>query len=354
MKQQEATYVDLRQIPTEQLLSSPAVKAAAEALRDGERVVFPTETVYGLGADARSEDAVRAIYIAKGRPSDNPLIVHFAAQEQVERMFRHLSSPARQLMNRFWPGPLTLILPNEGHFASSVTAGLPTVAVRVPRHPVATALLQTAGIPIAAPSANRSGRPSPTLAEHAWRDLSDRVSYILDGGATNMGLESTVLDLSLEKPTILRPGSITYEMLVQQLGEVDQVMLDSPTPDTPRAPGMKYRHYAPKADLWLIMGDEEKTRLQIQEQVSKEMAKGKRVGILTTEEYKDQYQATMVVACGFRKHPQSVAQHLYQSLHQFDQAEIELIYSETFPLKDSFVAVMNRLVKAAGGKIIEV
>jgi L-threonylcarbamoyladenylate synthase len=331
------------------------IEQAALALRAGELVAFPTETVYGLGADARSESAVQMIFMAKGRPSDNPLIVHYADLECLRQAFPSLPTVAEKLLQAFAPGPLTLILPRCPGIADRVTAGLSTVAVRIPAHPLAAALLRAADIPVAAPSANRSGRPSPTKATHVYQDLKGRITYLLDGGEAAVGLESTVVDVTQHPPAILRPGGVTQAALEKVIGPVQPAAIAPLTDaEAPRAPGMKYRHYAPQGKMILFAGHEENVRQTIQQQADAARQAGQTVGILTTEEHRSAYSADLVLACGRRSDPESVAQGLYHTLLQFDQAGIQLILSETFPLEGLYFAVMNRLLKAADGQVYTV
>lgn len=353
MKDQDTKYVQLQGLSEEELNQSPEIQHAAKTLQQGELVAFPTETVYGLGADARSEQAVQAIFKAKGRPSDNPLIVHYAEITQLQRDFPSLPPQAEKLMKAFWPGPMTLVLPDNSGFAPQVTADLSTVAVRIPRHPLATALLRRAGIPIAAPSANRSGRPSPTQAEHVYADLQGRISCLLDGGASEFGIESTVIDVTQPVPVVLRPGSITLEDIIHVLGEAIDGSSLPQNHQVPRAPGMKYRHYAPRAELLLCTGTLPEMTAKIKRVALEEMKKGKRVGILTTEENQAAYSADLVFACGYRNIPKTVARLLYKGLHLFDQKGMDLILTETFPEQGSYVAVMNRLKKAANNHSID-
>ncbi|WP_379970676.1 L-threonylcarbamoyladenylate synthase [Ectobacillus sp. sgz5001026] len=324
----------------------PQLQEAANLLQQGEVVAFPTETVYGLGADATNEEAVRKIFEAKGRPSDNPLIVHIADQEQLTPLVSSIPPLTQVLMEKFWPGPLTIIFPSSNHVATRVTAGLDTVAIRMPDHPVAHALLKMAHVPIAAPSANVSGRPSPTLASHVSTDLNGKIAGIVDGGATGVGVESTVLDITSDVPTILRPGGITREQLEEVIGPV---LLDKGLQDQsqkPKAPGMKYKHYAPKSPLTIVEGSRE----YVQQLASKQ--EGKKVGILTTEENADFYQADQVLVCGKRADLATVAAHLYDTLRKFDEVGVDVIYSESFPREGLGNAIMNRLTKAAGHHII--
>jgi len=327
----------------------PQVQEAAEWLQAGEVVAFPTETVYGLGADAANTAAVDKIFAAKGRPSDNPLIVHVANLAQVEAVAAAIPPVAKTLMERFWPGPLTLVLPKRGGAVSErVTAGLPTVAVRMPNHPLALALIEASGLALAAPSANRSGRPSPTTAAHVLADLSGRIAGVIDGGPTGIGVESTVLDCSGEVPTILRPGGVTKEALSEVIGRVEEAVGIGDEQTAPKAPGMKYTHYAPKAPLWIVSGPPP----LVQRFIDESRAKGKTVGVLTTEENKNRYAADVVLACGTRRRLETVAHRLYDTLRQFDETGVDLIYSEAFPEEGIGAAIMNRLKKAAGGRVI--
>lgn len=337
----------------DELKNREEVIRAAGCLKEGGLVAFPTETVYGLGAIATSEQAVAQIFAAKGRPSDNPLIIHIGDKDQLSDWVSKFPDVAKKLVHSFWPGPLTLVLPHQGNIAPNVTAGLDTVAVRMPSHPVALALLQLTGEPVAAPSANRSGRPSPTEAAHVWHDLAGRLDILLDGGETGIGVESTVVDVTEETPVLLRPGGITIEALTQAVGhiEVDPGLKQE---SAPRSPGMKYRHYAPQAEMWLVEGNEENVLARIRELGADAMRKGRKVGILTTEEHVGKFQADVVVSCGRRSDPPSVARGLYQALRLFDARGVDFILAETFPEKGIFYSVMNRLRKAADGKVIRV
>ncbi|AGT33736.1 MULTISPECIES: L-threonylcarbamoyladenylate synthase [Geobacillus] len=327
----------------------PQIQEAAEWLRAGEVVAFPTETVYGLGADAANTAAVGKIFAAKGRPSDNPLIVHVANVAQVEAIAAAIPPVAKTLMERFWPGPLTLVLPKRaGTVSERVTANLPTVAVRMPDHPLALALIEASGLALAAPSANRSGKPSPTTAAHVLADLNGRIAGVIDGGPTGIGVESTVLDCSGEVPTILRPGGVTKEALSEAVGRVEEAVGMGDEQTAPKAPGMKYTHYAPKAPLSIVSGPPS----LLQQLVDESRAGGKTVGVLTTEENKSRYAADVVLACGTRRELETVAHRLYDTLRRFDETGVDLIYSEAFPEEGIGVAIMNRLKKAAGGRVI--
>lgn len=336
------------------LQQSEEVRKAASLLKAGKLVAFPTETVYGLGAIATSDESVAGIFAAKGRPSDNPLIIHIGNRGQLEQWAAVIPESAQILMQKYWPGPLTLVLPHRHNLAGKVTAGLPTVGIRMPDHPVALALLNEVGIPVAAPSANRSGKPSPTTAEHVWRDLAGKIDAILDGGPAGIGVESTIVDLSGEIPVLLRPGGITLEQLRETLGEVKVDPGIQDQKQIPRSPGMKYRHYAPQGEMWLIKGELERVAAYIQKRIHEAREEGKRVGVLTTEENREKYHADCVIAAGSRQKPDSVAHHLYDALRRFDEQKVDMIFAESFPERGLFYSVMNRMKKAASGNIIEV
>ena len=265
------------------------LKEAAGILRSGGLVAFPTETVYGLGGNALDEDAARKIYAAKGRPSDNPLIAHVSCVEEVAPLVKEIPEAGRKLMEAFWPGPLTMIFPKSEKVPYGTTGGLDTVAVRFPNHPVARAIIRAAGLPIAAPSANSSGKPSPTRASHVEYDLNGKIDMIVDGGAAEWGLESTIVDVSDEIPMILRPGAVTKEMIEAVVGqvEIDPAILHKPTADfKPKAPGMKYTHYSPKAEVFLVKGEQTAVAERINALAAAERAAGKKVGVMATEETK--------------------------------------------------------------------
>lgn len=327
----------------------PQIKEAARLLQANEVVAFPTETVYGLGANALSDEAVAKIYEAKGRPSDNPLIVHISTIGQVNKIAQDIPVQAERLIEKFWPGPLTLVLKRKEHAVSNkVTAGLETVAVRMPSHPVALALISASELPLAAPSANLSGKPSPTLATHVADDLTGKIAGIVDGGATGVGLESTVLDCSGEVPVILRPGGVTKEQLEEVCGvvEIDKALLQKD--EAPKSPGMKYTHYAPTAPLTIVNGSLE----FIQSLVKEKQAEGLKVGVLTTTERETKYSADKIISCGTRKNLETVANRLYDVLRLFDESDVNVIFSESFPSEGIGQAIMNRLTKAAGHRII--
>ncbi|WP_462410225.1 L-threonylcarbamoyladenylate synthase [Neobacillus sp. Marseille-QA0830] len=333
----------------DKLESNPHIVDAAHFLRENEVVAMPTETVYGLAGNAESDEAVAKIYAAKGRPSDNPLIIHIAEKQQLDDFVLEIPAKAEALMEAFWPGPLTIIFKRKpGALSEKATAGLDTVGVRMPDHPVALALLKTCGLPIGAPSANSSGKPSPTTAQHVLDDLQGKIAGVLDGGATGVGVESTVIDCTEAIPVILRPGGVTKEQLEAVVGEVriDRALTDEH--EKPKAPGMKYKHYAPNAPLYLVSG----TRAFIQQLVDEKRQEGLKVGVLTTEEFTGEFTADHVLACGKRSELETVAAALYDTLRRFNQIEVDIIYSEMFPTEGVGYAIMNRLQKAAGNKII--
>ncbi len=330
-----------------------ALKKAGRILRDGGLVAFPTETVYGLGGDALNPESSRKIYAAKGRPSDNPLIVHICRWEDLAPIVREIPETARKLGAAFWPGPLTMILEKSDKVPKETTGGLSTVAVRMPSDRTALSLIREAGGYVAAPSANASGRPSPTLAKHVKEDLSGKIEMILDGGQACIGLESTIVDLTEAVPTILRPGYITKEMLSGILGEVetDRAILPEGSDAPPKAPGMKYRHYAPKAELTIIAGDEAAVVKRINELVQKAEGKGLRSGVIATDATAGSYGTALVKSAGDRAKEEEAARELYRILREFDGENVDVIYSEAFEENGFGQAVMNRLLKAAGHRM---
>ncbi|SES82571.1 translation factor SUA5 [Natronincola peptidivorans] len=326
---------------------------AAKILREGGTVAFPTETVYGLGANALEAEAVKKIFEAKGRPSDNPLIVHIARMEEVKSLAKELSEDALRVMEAFWPGPLTVVLNKKEVVPTVITAGLQTVAIRMPAHPIAKKLIALAEVPLAAPSANISGKPSPTRGEHVVEDLDGRVDGIIMGGSCHVGVESTVLDMTGEIPTILRPGGITREMLLQVLERVEvDGALGGDTDAIPKSPGMKYTHYAPKAAVYIVKGIEEKTVEKIKELASVYRIEGKKVGILCFDESYPQYQEGLVKSVGSRRELNLVASNLFKVLREFDGTEVDIILAEAVEEADLGQAIMNRLMKAAGYRVI--
>lgn len=337
-------------------LNSDVIKKAGDILREGGLVAFPTETVYGLGADALNENAAKKIYAAKGRPSDNPLIVHITNMGALEKIVSHIPAAARTVAEKYWPGPLTMIFNKSGIVPYGTTGGLETVAVRMPSHEIACAVIEAGGGYIAAPSANTSGRPSPTRAEHVEADLKGKIDMIVDGGPVEIGVESTILDMSVTPPMILRPGAVTKEMLEELLGEVavDAALFDEDSKKAPKAPGMKYRHYAPKARLCVVEGDEAAVVKEINRITDESMREGKKVGIIGTQETVGNYLNGVVKCIGTRQDEATIANHLYAVLREFDEENVDCILSEAFSENGIGDAVMNRLLKAAGYHIIQV
>jgi len=337
------------------------IKQAAALIRQGGLVAFPTETVYGLGADGLNPEAVKKIFKAKGRPSDNPLILHIAESADVWRLARQVDARVQKLISRFWPGPLTLVLPKEKIIPAEVTAGLDTVAIRMPRHPVALALIKESGVPLAAPSANRSGYPSPTTGEHVSVDLGGRIEAILASGSTGVGLESTVLDLSTDLPLILRPGGVTREDLVSVLGTVSMDSGLSDPRQKPKSPGMKYTHYSPRAEVILVQGATEKVVPKIKELVSQSSSQGKKIGLLLTAETwaglgaeADELPVFYRRNLGSVSHLEDIAHIIYSELRNCDIEGVEVIFTETYRPEGLGAALMNRLLKAAGHQVINV
>lgn len=334
---------------------------AGKILRNGGLVAFPTETVYGLGADATNSRAAEKIYAAKGRPSDNPLIVHVADLESVKELVKTITPKAKILMETFWPGPLTLIFEKSEKVPYGTTGGLDTVAIRMPNHEIALELIRQAQVSVAAPSANLSGRPSPTSAEHVIEDMMGRIDMVLDGGMVDIGIESTIVDMTVEPPMILRPGYITQDMLEEQIGPVviDKVVLAKDISEikkghyVPKAPGMKYKHYAPKADLTMYEGSTEHVIEKILKRKSAEEAMGKKVGIICTDETRAYYSGENIISIGSRKKEETIAANLYKVLREFDETDVDIILGETFYGDGLGQAIMNRLIKASGYKLID-
>lgn len=340
------------QIVNPEFFQDVQLERACKVLKSGGLVAFPTETVYGLGGDALSSDAAQKIYGAKGRPSDNPLIVHIGREEDLYRVAEQVDGRARELMAAFWPGPLTLIFHKKEVVPESTTGGMQTVAVRMPSHPVALALIRNSGVLIAAPSANISGRPSPTRASHVQEDLQGRIDMIIDGGQVGIGIESTIVDMTEEIPVILRPGYITKSMLEEVVGQVriDPALLaEEPGKDmVAKAPGMKYRHYAPKGRLTIVEGDLEDVVPYINERLKEHEGKGEVAAVIATEESKSQYGTSSAYSIGSRKTEGSIAAGLYDILRQMDAVGAEFIYAESFQGDRLGAAIMNRMLKAAG------
>ncbi len=331
------------------------IRQAGEILKEGGLVAFPTETVYGLGANALNVEAAKKTYAAKGRPSDNPLIVHVADKDALPLIVEHVSDKAKRLMDEFWPGPLTLIFNKTDMVPLGTTGGLQTVAVRMPVNEIALALIREGGGYISAPSANTSGRPSPTSAEHVADDLDGKIDMIIDGGMVDIGVESSILDMTVEPPMILRPGAITKEMLEEVIGEVaiDRAIISDSDEMAPKAPGMKYRHYAPKAKLMIVEGETPEVVRAIRQIAYEQTRLGYKVGIIATNETADFYTTGIVKNIGTRNNENSIAKNLYKVLREFDEEEVSYIYSEAFEEDGIGIAIMNRLEKAAGHHTIQ-
>ena len=330
------------------------IREAGRILKEGGLVAFPTETVYGLGADALNEDAAKKIYAAKGRPSDNPLIIHITNMKALEKIVSEVPEKAVKVAEKYWPGPLTMIFNKSDIVPYGTTGGLDTVAVRMPVDAIAREVIDAGGGYIAAPSANTSGRPSPTTAQHVAEDLTGRVDMIVDGGAVEIGVESTILDMTVEPPMILRPGAITKEMFEKVIGEVtiDRTLIRPDSRQVPKAPGMKYRHYAPKGQLTLVEGDRDKVIARINELVKEKEEEGHKVGVIGTDETLDSYHADILRSIGSRQKPETVAANLYRILREFDDLECDYMYSESFFEQGLGNAIMNRMLKAAGYHLI--
>lgn len=332
------------------------IKQAAEIIKIGGTVAFPTETVYGLGANALDEEAVDKIFKAKGRPQDNPLIVH-VANKNIDNLVQEVPEIARELINKFWPGPLTIILKKKNIIPNKTSANLDSIGIRMPDNKIALKLIELSEFPLAAPSANISGRPSPTEFERCVQDLDGRVDFILGGEKSDVGVESTIVDCTVYPPVILRPGGITLEMLkkIDENIEIDEAIKGKPREDLkPKAPGMKYRHYAPNAKVKVIKGNKKKTIEKINEIVQTYRDNKKKVAILTTEKNKTSFNNEIIISLGSENNLNEVAKNLFETLRACDDLNVDLIICEAFEEKGVGLAIMNRLNKAAGFDIIEV
>lgn len=329
---------------------------AADIIKKGGVVAFPTETVYGLGANSFDDKAIDKIFIAKGRPQDNPLILHVNNVEEVYLLVETVDKRAKKVMESFWPGPLTLIFKKSEKVSKKLTGGLSTVAIRMPKHKIASEIIKYSKVPIAAPSANLSGKPSPTNAEHVIRDLYGKVDMIIDGGDTGIGVESTVLDISQDIPTILRPGGVTYEDLIKIFPKVeyDQSIIKDDEDIVPKSPGQKYKHYAPKAKMIVFSGNIEDIPSAIKKYSKKAKEEGKKLGIMVTEETKKEYSGENILVVGSRKEKDTIAKNLFKVLRQFDDLNVDIILAEGVDTTGIGTAIMNRMKKACGGNIIKV
>ncbi|MCF6515761.1 threonylcarbamoyl-AMP synthase [Lactobacillus sp. S2-2] len=327
------------------ILKSNQIQEAADLIRDGKLVSFPTETVYGLGADATNATAVEKVYKAKGRPSDNPLIVHVADVETVEKYVDHLDEKTKKLMNSFWPGPLTIILKiKDGVLPKVVTGGLQTAAFRNPNQPVTTKMIEKAGVPIVGPSANTSGKPSPTTALHVYHDLNKKIDGILDDGQTKYGIESTVLDMSVDEPVILRPGAVTEKDIEKVIGKISNSNVHLSAADVPKAPGMKYRHYAPEAKVQIVKSNWSDVISWINQQ-------NEMIGIMATDDVIEKYdwpKNTTIFSLG--KSVTSASHFLFDGLRNFDDHKLANILVQSFSDEGMGAAYMNRLLKSAGNE----
>jgi len=333
------------------------VRIAAGFIRTGGLVAFPTETVYGLGADALNARAILTLFEAKKRPLDNPPIVHVCDIKDVHRLAQEIPTTADKLMRIFWPGPLTLIFRRSNIVPDVTVAGLDTIAVRMPRHNVALALISESECPISAPSANLAGKPSPTAARHVLDDLDGRIDAVLDAGPTVIGVESTVLDVTVDPPQVLRPGGTPFEALKEVLDQVElnpAVTAEKPVPaEKVRSPGIKHKHYAPNADVVVVEGELSAVVRKVNELAMYYMKRGSRVGVLCTDETVDCYQADVVKSLGSRSNLASIARNLFAHLREFDLERVDVIVAEGVPLEGLGLAVMNRLRKASGYKIVK-
>lgn len=331
---------------------------AGEILKKGGLVAFPTETVYGLGGDALNPKASGKIYAAKGRPSDNPLIVHICDVDALNELCVDIPESAWRLAEKFWPGPMTLILKKSAIVPKETTGGLDTVAVRLPNHPVALSLIRKSGVYIAAPSANTSGKPSPTIAEHVIHDLSGKIDMIIDGGEVGIGIESTIIDLTGEEPVILRPGYITPAMVKDIVGEIgfDKAILceNKDKGFVPKAPGMKYKHYAPSGDLMIVEGNMEDVVDKINLMVKNKCNAGAKCGVIATAQTCNLYECDNIRVVGDRNDELTISKGLYRTLREFDELDIQYIFAESFSGDEFGTSIMNRLLKAAGYNIISV
>lgn len=337
-------------------INEELISDAVNIIKSSGIVAFPTETVYGLGANGLDEEAVKKIFIAKGRPQDNPLILHVYSIEQVKELVKEIPDIAKICMEKFWPGPLTILLQKSNKVPKIITAGLDTVAIRMPENKIALELIRISNAPIAAPSANISGRPSPTSAKHVVEDMMGKVDMIIDGGDTGIGLESTVLDLSGEQPMILRPGGVTKEELQKIIPNItiDFAIIKEDENTIPKSPGQKYRHYAPKSDMVVFSGDVDRIVETIVGKTKEYMALGKKVGIICTDETKELYKEGLIISMGSRQNKKTIAHNLFNTLRLFDEENVDIILAEGIELSDLGIAIMNRMMKAAAGRIIRV
>lgn len=347
-----------RVIPVDPKQPAPdAIQQAADVLRSGGLVAFPTETVYGLGANALDADAIARIYQAKGRPANNPLIVHIARVEQLEQVAVHIPEVARRLAAVFWPGPLTLVLKRHARIPESVSLGRDTVAVRLPSHPVAHALIETAGVPVVAPSANRFTRPSATSAAHVLDDLAGSVEIILDSGPTPIGVESTVLDVTASPPLLLRPGGVTLEALLEHVPDIQRyseiVALDD-AQARPASPGMLSKHYSPNAEMLLFSGPFEAVIDHMRRTARERRAAGQHVGLLVADSERPLFADLSATLSVLGSTPEQIAHELFAALRHLDAQGVDAILAHLMPPEGLGATVNDRLLRAAEGRVIEV
>ncbi|MCQ2081874.1 MAG: threonylcarbamoyl-AMP synthase [Lachnospiraceae bacterium] len=337
-------------------IDEDVINEAGLIIKNGGLVAFPTETVYGLGGDALNKNSSKKIYEAKGRPSDNPLIVHIADIGDIEKIAIDVPPITYELAKRFWPGPLTMILKKAECVPLETTGGLDTVAIRYPSNPIAQKFIKASGGFVAAPSANRSGKPSPTEGKYVIEDMDSLIEMIIDGGSSDIGLESTIIDLTSDEPMILRPGFVTKEDFLNVIENVsiDRTILDSSSGAKPKAPGMKYRHYAPSGELTIIHGEPKDVVAYINEEVSRYKAQGQKTGIIATKENSGYYRADVIKEIGNRDDDESIARNLFRILREMDDENVKVIFSEGFREEGIAMATMNRLLKAAGHKEVRV
>lgn len=352
----EIIKIEIGQADRQTAETAKQLQYAGKVIRQGGLVAFPTETVYGLGGDALNPQSAKKIYAAKGRPSDNPLIVHIADMAALDKIVANVPEYAKQLAAAFWPGPLTIILKKSDIVPKQTTGGLETVAVRMPNHPLALGLIREAGGYVAAPSANLSGKPSPTTAKYVMQDMVGRIDVIIAADGAAIGLESTIVDLTGKVPIILRPGYITQEMIVSIVGETDMdcTIFNNQSNEAPKAPGMKYRHYAPKGQLVIVEGTPEHVINYINTQIQQHHQNGVKTGVIATEKWIARYDADSIKNAGSKEEPQTAARKLYTFLREFDDENIEYMYAESFGDTGLGQALMNRLLKAAGHKVVKV
>ncbi|WP_297392581.1 L-threonylcarbamoyladenylate synthase [uncultured Peptoniphilus sp.] len=331
------------------------LRKISDTLREGGLVVLPTETVYGLGGNGLNKRACKKIYEAKGRPSDNPLILHIAENSQLDALVAEIPDVAKKCMEKFWPGPLTIIFKRSEIVPDEATGGLETVAIREPSNEIAHAILKAVDFPVAAPSANLSGRPSPTKVEHVIEDLNGRVDIIVDGGHSVVGIESTVLDVTVDPPMILRPGKITLEDLreIDENITIDNATIDAKSGKIPKSPGQKYRHYAPRAEAICFGGRLDKLVNEIKKNIKEN--KGKKIAVLATDETYNEYKnlnIKLLINLGSRENLEDVAANLFDALRRCDDENVDIIFAEGFELRGIGLSIMNRLLKACSGKVV--